>query len=151
MKVEQSSYFQSLIESKQVTKPKSDDFSAELERQLINTLKTQATQIESNKEGTFSDVEAFKQQLTSMGAPQFFYNFNMEKIEKLLEEKREMLESALGLDEELDEPLAGQERDDALKHLETMLESFGEQLRAQMEAKSILESGKSPLDSFLRA
>lgn len=151
MKIEQSSYFQSLVQSKQITQPKPDDFSAQLERELINTLKAQAIQGETKEDTNFPDVEAFREKLTSLGAPQFFYNFNMEKIEKLLEEKRELLEKALGLDEEALEPVVGEKREQALKHLETMLESFGKQLRAQMEAKSILESGKSPLDSFLRA
>jgi len=150
MKVEQSSYFQSLVQSKQITQPKPDDFSAELERQLINTLKAQATQSEAKKEASFSDVEDFKQKLTSMGAPQFFYNFNMEKIEKLLDEKREMLEKSLGLDEENLTPAGQEKQEQALSDLETMLVSYANQLKEQMEARSILESGKSPLESLLR-
>jgi hypothetical protein len=150
MKVEQSSYFQSLVESKQATQPKSDDFSAQLERQLLNVLKAQVVENTPSEDAIASEVEAFKQNLTSMGATQFFYNFNMEKIEKLLEEKRDSLEKTLGLDDEALVPLQGEKRDEALKSLDTMLESYAKQLREQMEALSMLESGESPLESFLR-
>lgn len=150
MKVEQSSYFQSLVESKQATQPKSDDFSAQLERQLLNVLKAQVVENTPSEDAIASEVEAFKQNLTSMGATQFFYNFNMEKIEKLLEEKRDSLEKTLGLDDEALVPLQGEKRDEALKSLDTMLESYAKQLREQMEALSMLESGESPLESLLR-
>lgn len=149
MKVEQSEYFQSLLQSKQTTQPKTDDFYAELERQTINTIKTQYDAKNPQEESTNPAAEAFRQELTSMGAVAFFYNFNMEKIEELIEEKKQELKASLGLDEGANPPLEGQERAQALAHLEQMLESYTKQLREQMEAKSVLEGKKSPLDLLI--
>lgn len=130
----------------QQTKAKTEEFATELERQLINSIKSQLPEAESVNE----EVEVFREKLTSMGAVAFFQHFNMEKIEKMLEEKREELEAALGLDETTEPPLEGKERENALGALEEMMEAYAKQIKEQMAARKELEKeGSSPLQSLL--
>ncbi|NLC28088.1 MAG: hypothetical protein GX780_04870 [Campylobacteraceae bacterium] len=150
MRVEQNELTNSLIQAAKATKPKTDEFSAELERQMVNTLKTQKNEDASKSESSSFDVDAFKQQLSSMGAVVFVQHQNMEKIEKLLEDKRKELEERLGLNKDANPPLSEERRANALIELEEMLNSFAKELKEQMKAKALLEKNESPLDSLLR-
>lgn len=87
-----------------------------------------------------ADVEQFKSQLTSMGASNFWLNFNMEKIQSKIEEKRKELATQLGLDKEGDEALSLEEREEALANLDEMLKDYIKQLLKEMEAKKQLEN-----------
>jgi len=127
MKVEQSQFVQSLALAKEAVAPKSDAFSAELERQLMQTIKGQAPEKKEEKD---PEVQAFKEQLTSMGAVAFFQHFNMEKIEKLLEEKRKELEAAFNV-----EALGEKERASALVKIEELLEQYAKELQERLNAK----------------
>ncbi|WP_024954543.1 hypothetical protein [Sulfurospirillum arcachonense] len=118
----------------------------EFEKQLINAIKTQKPEEPEKDEA----VETFKEQLTSQGALKYIQNFNLEKIEKLLEEKRETLKATLGLDEATQPPLEGDARDSALATLDTMMSDYAKELQERMAAQTQLENNtKSPLSSLL--
>jgi len=142
MTVEESRFVQSLVNVKKNVKPKSDEFSAELERQLMQTIKSQAPAPEAED----PEITAFKEQLTSMGAAALFQHFNMEKIEKLLEEKRKELEKAFDV-----ENLGGEEKAKALASIESILQDYAKELQERLAAKRELEDQKSPLASLLNS
>ncbi|MBE0496113.1 MAG: hypothetical protein IBX45_06855 [Campylobacterales bacterium] len=141
MKVEQNQLVQSLTPSKQDSDAKSDAFSAELERQLMQAIKGQSPV----KKEEDPEVVAFKERLTSLGATAFFQQFNMEKIEKLIEEKREALKESFNVD-----GLEGKERVEALAKIEEILQEFAKELQERLAAKQELEEKKSPLASLLK-
>lgn len=149
MIVGQSELAQSLIQTVKHVAPKTDEFSAQLEREMLNTLKTQKEEEQPKNKLTLEEVDAFKKRLLSMGAVAFLQHQNMEKIEKLLEEKRKELEGLLRLNEDANPPLSKEERALASMQLEEMLKDFSKELQEQMGAKTLLEKEKSPLNSLL--
>ncbi len=132
-----------------ITKAKITEFASELEKQLINTIKTQKPEEPKRDE----EVVAFLEQLTSQGAVSYIQQLNLEKIEKLLEEKREKLKESLGLHENANPPLEGKARENALASLEEMMSAYAKELNERMAAKSELEDNQektnSPLSSLL--
>ena len=128
------------------TQAKITEFASELEKQLINTIKTQKPEEPKRDE----EVVAFLEQLTSYGAVSYVQQLNLEKIEKLLEEKREQLKESLGLGEGTNPPLEGSARDNALASLEDIMSDYAKELMQRLEAKAELEDkSKSPLASLL--
>lgn len=122
------------------------EFASELEKQLINTIKSKKAE-EPKRD---PEVVSFLEKLTSHGAVSYLQQLNLEKIEKLLEEKREELKKSLGLDENAVSPLEGVDRENALASLEEMLSAYAKELMERMEAKEELEGRKkSPLASLL--
>lgn len=146
MRVSNSEIAQTLITAAKNAQPKTDEFAAQLEKEMLNNIKSQKGDVEKE----VSEVDLFKERLSNLGAVLFYQQFNLEKIEKLIEEKRKEFEKALGLDEGTIPPLEGEERVKALNILEEMLKSFMEQLKDEMEAKAQLEDNKSPLNSLLQ-
>lgn len=102
---------------------------------------------------TSSDVEHFLDQLTSMGASAFWINFNLEKIQDKIEEKRQELMDKLGLNDDSKNQMTSDERKQALDSLEEMLDDYIKELMEQMEAKKELdnyEKGASTLTDLLK-
>lgn len=120
---------------------------------LLEKTKDISSNATVSKSVTDSDVENFLDQLTSMGASAFWINFNLEKIQDKIEQKREELMEKLGLDEENVNEMTSEEKTEALDNLEEMLNSYIKELMEQMEAKKELDSyekGVSTLSDLLK-
>lgn len=122
------------------------EFATELQRKLMEEIQTQKPQEEVQ---TTSDVEEFKRELTSMGALQFLQSFNFEKIEALMEKKKEELMESLGLSESTQPPLTGEALSSALKTLEEALSAYQEELMRSLKAEDALEKDTTLLSSLL--
>jgi hypothetical protein len=137
------------IDSSSVLQPSSskkrgkNDFQNEIEKQLLSMLEKQKPEEKSTQ-----DVEQFRKDLKSYGALAFVQKLNLEKIEKLIEQKRESLKKDLGLDDSTQPPLEGQDRLDALETLNALLEDYVKQLQDQMQAKKELENRQTHSDSL---
>lgn len=138
--------------------PKKEDsglsaFAEELEKQLASA---NSTNTNPNKpaasETTESDamVEEFKKTLGTKGALTFFQDYNNEKIEKMIEEKKAELMDKLGLGEGTQPPLAGNERAEALASLDQMLSDFRKQLMDKLNADNKIDQQNSTLNTFLQ-
>jgi len=104
-----------------------------------------AASVESN-----AAVEAFKEALTSKGSLQFYQEYNQEKIEQLMEEKKAELEDKLGLSADSEPPVSGEERENASSMLDTMLDAYRKQLQEKMQAEDKLEQENTMLNTFLQ-
>ncbi len=106
------------------------DFETELQRQLMDNLKSKQDPIETQSN---ADVEEFKRQLASVGSTQYLQDQNMQKIEELIEKKKQELMDTLGLSDATQPPLSGEEKETALKTLETLLSDYKKQLMEQIQ------------------
>lgn len=95
-------------------------------------------------------LEAFKEALRTKGALQFYQDYNFEKIEKMIEEKKAELMDKLGLSEDAQTPLVGEERANALASLDEMLDAYRKQLQEKMQAEDELKQQTSTLTTFLQ-
>ena len=95
-------------------------------------------------------LEAFKEALRPKGALQFYQDYNFEKIEKMIEEKKAELMDKLGLSEDAQTPLVGEERANALASLDEMLDAYRKQLQEKMQAEDELKQQTSTLTTFLK-
>lgn len=95
-------------------------------------------------------VEEFKNALGTKGALTFFQDYNNEKIEKMIEEKKAELMDKLGLGESTQPPLTGNERTEALASLDQMLSDFRKQLMDKLNADNKLDQQNSMLNTFLQ-
>ena len=95
-------------------------------------------------------LEAFKEALRTKGALQFYQDYNFEKIEKMIEEKKAELMDKLGLGENAQPPLVGDERASALASLDEMLDAYRKQLQEKMQAEDELKQQTSTLTTFLK-
>ena len=128
-------------------------FAEEFHRQLASNNTTNSN---PNKpavtEASESDamVEEFKNALGTKGALTFFQDYNNDKIEKMIEEKKAELEEKLGLGESAQPPLSGNERTEALASLDQMLSDFRKQLMDKLNADSKIDQQNSMLNTFLQ-
>lgn len=122
------------------------EFATELQRKLMEDIQTQKAQDEIQ---TNSDVEEFKRELTSMGALQFLQSYNFEKIEALMDKKKEELMESLGLSETTQPPLTGEALSAALDTLEEALRAYQEELMQSLHAEDTLEKDTPLLSSLL--
>lgn len=143
---------QSLLNTLTKASIKSSDaassFAAILESQ-IGSSSTSAAATTTSSESNAA-VEAFKEALSSKGALEFYQDYNFEKIEKLLEEKKAELEDKLGLSADAQSPLTGEARETALSSLSDMLDAYKKQLQEKMQAEDKLEQQASTLSTFLQ-
>lgn len=95
-------------------------------------------------------VEEFKNALGSKGALTFFQDYNNEKIEKMIEEKKAELEGKLGLSADTQPPLTGNARTEALASLDQMLSDFRKQLMDKLNADTKIDQQNSMLNTFLQ-
>ncbi len=129
------------------TKETTAEFESELQRQLMDNLKSQNVEKEVQ---TDAAVEEFKRELSSMGALGFLQSFNLEKIEELIEKKKEELMEALGLSDKTQPPLSAQERTTALQTLEDLLADYKKELLEKTQAEAKLEKNNTALSSVLQ-
>jgi hypothetical protein len=127
--------------------PAITNFATELQRQLIDNLKSQQ---DPNEIQTNAGLEDFKRALTSRGALNFLQEQNLEKIEALLEKKKQELSDALGLGDKTQPPLSSEERKTALQTLETMLSDYKKQLQEQMQASDKIKTNNTTLSALLQ-
>ncbi len=130
------------------TLPSTTDFETELQRQLIENLQAQK---EEETIKSDASVEAFKRELSSMGAINFLHTLNAEKMEALMEKKKAELMDALGLSEATQPPLSGEERKNALQTLEALLSDFQKELIEKTKAEEALKKDNLMLSSLLQA
>ena len=129
------------------------DFADVLEQQLVSNNSTNtnpnkpAASIPSESD---TMVEEFKNTLGSKGALAFFQDYNNEKIEKIIEEKKAELMDKLGLGEGTQPPLAGDERAQALASLDQMLSDFRKQLMEKLNADKKIDQQSTMLNTFLQ-
>jgi len=95
-------------------------------------------------------LEEFKNALGTKGALTFFQDFNNEKIEKMIEEKKAELEDKLGLSADTQPPLSGNARAEALTSLDQMLSDFRKQLMDKLNADDKIDQQNSMLNTFLQ-
>lgn len=129
------------------TKETTAAFESELQRQLMDNLKSQNLEKEVQ---TDAAVEDFKRELSSVGALGFLQSFNLEKIEKLIEKKREELMESLGLSDKTQPPLSTQDRESALKTLEDLLADYKKELLEKAQAEDKLEKNNTTLSAVLK-
>lgn len=127
--------------------PSTANFETELQRQLIDNLKSQ--QDTSNVQ-TDAAVEDFKRELSSRGALTFLQEQNLEKIETLLEKKKQELMDSLGLGDSTQPPLAGEEKKTALQTLESMLSDYKKQLLEEIQTSNKTKTNNTTLSSLLQ-
>lgn len=130
----------------------SDEISAfanELNAQLAtNSNPNKKTETEASSSD--ASLESFKEALRTKGALAFYQDYNMEKIEKMIEEKKAELTEKLGLGESTQPPLVGDERKNALSTLEDMLDAFRKQLQEKLKAEDQLQQQATTLSTFLQ-
>lgn len=124
-------------------------FAKELQSQLA--VKTNMNQTAA-KETSESDamVEEFKNTLGTKGSLAFFQDYNNEKIEKMIEEKKAELMDKLGLGDSTQPPLTGDARTEALASLDQMMSDFRKQLMDKLNADNKIDQQNSMLNTFLQ-
>ncbi|MBV5278373.1 MAG: hypothetical protein J0647_04975 [Campylobacteraceae bacterium] len=127
--------------------PSTANFETELQRQLIDNLKSQQ---ETTNVQTDAAVEDFKRELSSRGALTFLQEQNFEKIETLLEKKKQELMDSLGLGDSTQPPLAGEEKKTALQTLDSMLSDYKKQLLEEIQTSNKTKTNNTTLSSLLQ-
>ena len=136
-----------ITETKEVSA--TTNFEAELQRELIDNLKTQEDPTQTQSD---SAVEEFKRELSSKGALQYLQDLNAKKIEALIEKKKEELTESLGLGDTTQPPLTGEAKETALNTLESLLSDYKKQLMEQMRLSNedtTTETNPTTLTSLL--
>ncbi|WP_263831951.1 hypothetical protein [Sulfurospirillum oryzae] len=124
-------------------------FAKELQSQLgVKTNINQPEVIAPSESDTM--VEEFKNTLGTKGALTFFQDYNNEKIEKMIEEKKAELEGKLGLSADTQPPLTGNARTEALATLDQMMSDFRKQLMDKLNADTKIDQQNSMLTTFLQ-
>ncbi len=126
-------------------------FETELQRQLIENLKSQKVAQESETSVTTdAEIEAFKRKLASSDASKFFQEYNLNKIDELVAKKKAELMEALGLNADAQPPLVGEARKIALQTLEALLDDYKKELQEQMKAEKKIEEQTTTLSAALQ-
>ena len=129
-----------ISETKEVSS--TTNFEAELQRQLIDNIKTQEDPTQTKNDAA---VEDFKRELSSKGASQYLQELNAKKIEAMVEKKKQELTESLGLGDTTQPPLTGEAQVTALNTLETLLSDYKKQLLEQMQlSNSNTETRSTP-------
>ncbi|MDD3462890.1 MAG: hypothetical protein PHW07_04535 [Sulfurospirillaceae bacterium] len=136
-----------LVSSALSSKPTSS-FQTELQEQSVKMDTAVAKEDEKTK--TTKYIDSFKDELTTLGASAFVQKLNLEKIEKLIEDKRSELTKSLGLSEDSNPVLQGEDRKTALATLEKMLNEYTKELQAQMQIKNLQTKNNEMLSSVLK-
>ncbi|MDD3344191.1 MAG: hypothetical protein PHR87_11540 [Sulfurospirillaceae bacterium] len=122
-------------------------FETELQRQLIDNLKSQQdpTEVQSDAE-----LENFKRTLSSRGALAYLQEQNLEKIKEMIEKKKEELKESLGLGESAQPPLSGEDKATALQTLDKMLSDYTKQLMEQLQDQNQKGATTTALSTLLQ-
>jgi hypothetical protein len=96
-------------------------------------------------------VEEFKNTLGKKGALTFLQDYNADKIQKILDEKKAELMDKLGLNNDSTQPaLTGDARSEALSTLDQMMSDFKKQLMEKLNADDKLSQQNTMLSTFLQ-
>jgi len=95
-------------------------------------------------------IAAFKEALSTKGALQFYQDYNNEKIEKLVEAKKDKLTDTLGLNDDAQSPLLGEERQNALANLDQMTSDYQKDLIAKLGDNNEQKKANEILSTFLQ-
>lgn len=149
--------YQTLLDSQApVIKSKIDDatsFADTLQAQIASSMAANKNDTSSKaltQNETDTALQAFLDDLKAKGALAFYQEYNFDKIEKMIEEKKAELTEKLGLSDTAEPPLTGDERQQALSNLDDMLDAFRKQLLEKMQAQDQLEKQNTILSSFLQ-
>lgn len=116
----------------------------------VTSANTSSSSETSTSSETSEAVKAFMEELSSKGALQFYQDYNQEKIEQLMEEKKAELTDTLGLNSDSTTPLTGEDREKALATLDDMLDAYRKQLQEKMQAEDKLDQQNTMLSTFLQ-
>ena len=119
-----------------------------LQGAIVESSKSNTTTASSTKNS--DALESFKEDLKSKGALQFYQDYNQEKIDKMIEEKKAELMDKLGLSSDSQPALTGSDRETALANLNDMLDAFKKQLQEKMKAEDQLQQQANSLSTFLQ-
>ena len=119
-----------------------------LQGAIVESSKSNTTTASSTKNS--DALESFKESLKSKGALQFYQDYNQEKIDKMIEEKKAELMDKLGLSSDSQPALTGTDRETALANLNDMLDAFKKQLQEKMRAEDQLQQQANSLSTFLQ-
>ena len=95
-------------------------------------------------------VEEFKNTLGKKGALTFLQDYNADKIQKILDEKKAELMDKLGLSDSAQPSLTGDARSEALSTLDQMMSDFQKQLMEKLNADDKLSQQNTMLSTFLQ-
>ena len=125
-------------------------FLSEFQAALESAAKPSTSSSTQSTSSSDSNVQAFLDDLKEKGALAFYQEYNFDKIEKIIEEKKQELMDKLGLSPDSQPPLTGKDRQDALTSLDQMLDDFRKQLQEKMQAKDTLDQKNTTLSTFLQ-
>ena len=120
-----------------------------LQGAIVESSKSNTTTTASSTKNSDA-LESFKESLKSKGALQFYQDYNQEKIDKMIEEKKAELMDKLGLSSDSQPALTGTDRETALANLNDMLDAFKKQLQEKMRAEDQLQQQANSLSTFLQ-
>ena len=120
-----------------------------LQGAIVESSKSNTTTTASSSKNSDA-LESFKESLKSKGALQFYQDYNQEKIDKMIEEKKAELMDKLGLSSDSQPALTGTDRETALANLNDMLDAFKKQLQEKMKAEDQLQQQANSLSTFLQ-
>jgi len=95
-------------------------------------------------------IAAFKEALSSKGALQFYQDYNNEKIEKMIEAKKAELTDKLGLNDDAQPPLVGENRQNALANLDQMMSDYRKDLMDKLGNNNEQNKANEVLSTFLQ-
>ena len=124
-------------------------FAEEFQKQLATKTDINAPAATEQSESD-AMVEEFKNTLGTKGALTFFQDYNNDKIEKMIEEKKAELEGKLGLSADTQPPLIGNAKTEALASLDQMMSVFRKQLMEKLNGDRKIDQQNSMLNTFLQ-
>ncbi len=129
----QSIYANLLVASSTQNSGDTADFAASLA--AAEESKPTKTKRELEAEKTAEEIKAFFAKMDKYGnALSYVVNSNLEKIEELIEKKKEELKKAAGFDSE--PPLSPEAKAEAMKEIEKTLAEYAEELLKELEDKA---------------
>ncbi len=149
------SAYQSLLSTTSpIIKSKISDatsFADTLQSQIKTSLaQTTSSSVSSTSSENDEALQSFLDDLKSKGALAFYQDYNFEKIQKLIDEKKAELTESLGLNDTSSTALSGDARQQALSNLDDMLDAFRKQLQEKMQAQDEQNKQNTVLSTFLQ-
>jgi len=128
-------------------------FEEEFQKQLASNSNTNSNPNKpaaTEKSESDAMVEEFKNTLGKKGALTFLQDYNADKIQKILDEKKAELMDKLGLSDSTQPSLTGDTRSEALSTLDQMMSDFQKQLMEKLNADDKLSQQNTMLSTFLQ-
>ena len=143
------SFSSTLVSLKNDSTSATSSFAEEFQKQIASKTSINQTAVTEPSESD-AMVDEFKKTLGAKGSLAFFQDYNNEKIEKMIEEKKAELMDKLGLGETTQPPLTGNARTEALSSLDQMMSDFRKQLMDKLNADTKIDQQNSMLNTFLQ-